>query len=397
MNKLANLTDTFRNLFLYNIYRLNKRNKTIWAFGEWFGEKCNDNSMYLANYVVANYDVQVYWICKENCDTTALDPRIVVINMGSAESKKIIRTAKVFVMNQNFHDFSENGFNYFGGAVAINLWHGVMWKRLGNSIDDKNRIVKLYYQLYYKAHYPKYWLSVSKDYTEVIKEAFGTKEGNFIRSGYPRNSIFYSAEQIGIISKKIRNKLNSQYDIPEDAYLITYMPTFRDKDQRVFNIETLLEDRTFREFLINNNVYVIQKAHFVTLERNENESNHLLQHVITFNDVAAQELLAASDMLITDYSSCFFDYLLLDRPIIHFIYDYKYYKDDDRGLYYEWKEVNCGDVAFDNNQLMELIIENRENPDKQHLLREKRIKQYLTYESENSCREIADSILKLTK
>ena len=51
--------------------------------------------------------------------------------------------------------------------------------------------------------------------------------------------------------------------------------------------------------------------------------------------------MAASDILVTDYSSCFFDFLILDRPIIHFLYDYDYYKEKDRGLYYEKEGVIC--------------------------------------------------------
>ena len=54
--------------------------------------------------------------------------------------------------------------------------------------------------------------------------------------------------------------------------------------------------------------------------------------------------LAAADMLITDYSSCFFDYLITNRPIIHYLYDYDYYVKEDRGVYYDVMDVVAGDT-----------------------------------------------------
>jgi CDP-glycerol glycerophosphotransferase len=107
--------------------------------------------------------------------------------------------------------------------------------------------------------------------------------------------------------------------------------------------------------------------------------------------------MAVSDMLITDYSSCFFDYLILDRPIIHYLYDYEYYENEDRGLYYRWQEVVGGDVAFDKDKLVELIKINMDNPMKEHNLRREKREKYMTYENEDSSEIIYQEIISLLK
>jgi CDP-glycerol glycerophosphotransferase (TagB/SpsB family) len=67
-------------------------------------------------------------------------------------------------------------------------------------------------------------------------------------------------------------------------------------------------------------------------------------------------LLLITDILITDYSSCYFDFTLLNRPIIHFVYDYDEYKNQDRGLYYDLEDVKGGYIVYEERQLVEAII-----------------------------------------
>ena len=90
--------------------------------------------------------------------------------------------------------------------------------------------------------------------------------------------------------------------------------------------------------------------------------------------------------------SCF-DYLLLDRPIVHYLYDYHYYESDDRGLYYKKEDVVCGDVAENMEQLICSLRENLQHPEKDKALREKRRRFYMEYESSQACQQIYQFIL----
>ena len=71
--------------------------------------------------------------------------------------------------------------------------------------------------------------------------------------------------------------------------------------------------------------------------------------------VDTQELLLVSDVLVTDYSGCFLDYLLLDRPVIHFAYDRDQYSDEDRGLYFDLDEIAGGPIVTSVDELMSAL------------------------------------------
>jgi CDP-glycerol glycerophosphotransferase len=110
----------------------------------------------------------------------------------------------------------------------------------------------------------------------------------------------------------------------------------------------------------------------------------------------AQTLLGAADILITDYSSCFFDYMIRNKPIIHFAYDYDYYKNQDRGLYYEIGEVAAGSVAYCQQDLFRAVEDNLIS-DVEHQRREKVREKFITYESPDSCKQIMEQIQKRIK
>ena len=76
---------------------------------------------------------------------------------------------------------------------------------------------------------------------------------------------------------------------------------------------------------------------------------------ITREDIDTQILTIESKALITDYSSIYIDYLLLDRPILFYCYDYKHYLEKDREMYFEYEDVTPGEKAENFDELFEQI------------------------------------------
>lgn len=396
MNKLIHLLNGLK---VKNRYRSNHREPFIWVFGEWFGEKCYDNSLCLANYVAGNYsEIQVFWASKANTDISLLHPKVSHLIFGTEQALSVYEKAGVVFMNQGLKDFSEQGFDYFDGAFKVNLWHGVMWKRIGHDGSPQNGFL---YSLYRKINDyifgANYYLAVSNEYAKICESAFGANRENIIKAGYPRNFIFYDDYLLNQAKKEVINILRKKtgYQWSYSTKIVTYMPTFRDKVEDVFSFEELEGDKKFVKWLAINNVVLIQKTHFITQKRKKRISQKINEkRIIIFNDINPQILLAASNLLITDYSSCFFDFLLLDRPIIHFLYDYDYYQSKDRGLYYNKEDVVCGSTATQCEELPELIISNMNNPNKTQNLRSKRKNRFMTYEGKHSCEIICNEILK---
>ncbi len=367
-----------------------KRNKKIWLFGEWFGKRCGDNSLYLANYVAQKHpDIHVFFAANKDTDLSLLDKRIKVIDRTSRKSIAVYRRAGVVVMNQGIQDFMDDPYNYFSGAVTVNLWHGVPWKKIFlDSSKNTSFLGKMIDRIAMVMTRSKYYLSLSEDFTRIIRNSTGVKDKNIIKSGYPRNSIFYDDEVIKTAKGRIIDALKKNgADINDKTRLITYMPTFRDSGAPTFSFNEM--DESFFEYLRTENIVLVEKNHFADINKMKDS---IRNRVINLPDCNAPELLAASDMLITDYSSCFFDYLVLDRPIIHFIYDYEDYSTKDRGVYYSKDEVVCGDTAMDTRELFDSIKRNISDPNINQDLRNKRREVYITYENEDSCKQIYDFI-----
>jgi len=387
MKKIAEFIKT---IYIRNKYNNRKRDKNVWLFGEWFGEKCCDNSFYFANYVAKNHpDIKVCWIAKDGADISRLANNIQVLQMDSNEAHELMYIAGVAFMNQGYVDLDSKNNNYLSGALVINLWHGVPWKFLGKKKCDRTLFEKIYLFVNKFLRNTDYYLATSDFFNDICESAFDTTPSHLLYAGYPRNSGFYDAAYIN----DSRSKIINEYADDKDATIITYMPTFRDKNSDVFSFAEM-NNKSFEDWLSVNNIIIIEKMHYVSEHRKKCTSIQT-SRVKQYRGVDGQELLAATDILITDYSSCFFDFLILDRPIIHFLYDYEYYKNSDRGLFMPKEEAACGDIAQSEEQLIEFIISNFNDKTKNKLLREKQVKKYMQYSYNGSCEDLYSQVSHL--
>lgn len=395
-NKIASLLSGYKTLFTnWN----NRRDYSKWVFGEWFGRKCCDNCLYFANYLSEKHpEISLYWITEIGTNTDLLSDRIVVMYMDTEECKKVLLSAGIVVMNQEFYDFSTNGGNYFGGAITINLWHGLMWKKIGFDIRKKKNIfAQIYHKLERKIENADYWLVPSEETKKHFMTAYLIDDKHAIKCGYPRNMEFYEQSDIGLHRLNIEKRiLQETDDVIKPDIIIAYMPTFRDKTEDVFSFLSLCKDPELDRILQKYNAVILEKSHYITSQRkNDTHAKNTNKRVLFMDNTQATELLAASDILITDYSSCFFDYLLLDRPIIHYIYDYDYYVNTDRGVYYTKEEIACGKTPQNINELLKAIEEYIKDPKIDHDLRMNRKELLWQYDSSDACEKIYQEIIKI--
>lgn len=380
--------------------RFCKRDKNLWVFGEWFGNRCCDNSLYFANYVAENHpEIQVVWFTKESADTSLLASGITRMIMDTEEAAAALKKAGVIVMNQGYVDLSEKIDMHCAGALTVNLWHGIPWKKIGlDTLSGASALRKLYGYYIQKSQGTDLYLATSDDLAKIFVEKFYADPKGVILAGYPRNTIFYSASSVAACREKAVSQIKKNLGIQDDSVkIITYMPTFRDKTQKVFSFEELAADARLNDILERHNAVVVQRAHFVSSQRNADADKANAGKITSLDGITSQELLAATDLLITDYSSCFFDYLVLDRPIIHHLYDYEYYANQDRGLYYSKEEVACGDVSQTTDDLLDYLEANLAEPDRNAQLRKLRRQQHMRYEAPDSCRVIYEEICKKLK
>lgn len=385
-NKIVKL---LKNIYYRKLSKNIEKDKNVWVFAEWSGKRCIDNSAYLANYVANSNLISTIWITNRNVNTEILDNKIKIVYKDTKEAIQILKKARVVVVSSGIADVCTDEIKYFNGAFYVNLWHGVPWKKIFfDSNKNKNVFNNILYIFRYKYFSSDLYLSLSEKFSNILINSLFIKENRIINAGYPRNNIFYSKSKVDSCREKIIKSLG----LDKKDKIISYLPTFRDKNSNSFDF-SLLNNSKLVNILNMHNAVIIQKKHFVNSEQPFEGDNS--KYIINLeSNYSSQELLAASDMLITDYSSCFFDYLLLDRPIIHYLYDYDYYKNEDRGLYYSKEEVACGDCPETIDELLNAIEDNLNNPNKYKELRRKRKEEYMTYESEDSCRIIYEEIMK---
>mgnify|MGYP000878897427 FL=1 len=130
------------------------------------------------------------------------------------------------------------------------------------------------------------------------------------------------------------------------------MPTHRNEGKKQINLDNLMDLNRLNKWCEETNSIFVIKKHFYHSKEKTLEKEYSSIIDVTNEKVDAQELLKYSKILITDYSSCYIDYLLLNRPIIFFNYDYDDYLRMDRSLYFPYEKVTPGEKCQNFDELL---------------------------------------------
>ena len=242
--------------------------------------------------------------------------------------------------------------------VYLQTWHGTPLKRLAHDIeigDDKTfyrskmsrEEMTESYDVDVKRY--DYFISPNKFSTEKFKSAFKVKSNIIIETGYPRNDFITNITNEKII------EIKKQYNIPLDKKVILYAPTWRDNsfNNKGYTFELKVDFNLWKEIL-GDDFIVIFKPHYLIVNKHEDENlNGFLYSIDEREDI--NNLYVISDILVTDYSSVFFDYSILKRPIFFYMYDLKEYEEDLRGFYLDIHKDLPGEIIEDENKLLNEI------------------------------------------
>jgi len=249
------------------------------------------------------------------------------------------------------------------GTQFLQTWHGTPLKRLKPVGSTKKIGEKEHLKRYNRA--VGYWdalLSASPYATKAFRSAFGYS-GDVLEVGYPRNDVFSWPD-----SDQRLQQTKARLGISGDRRkIVLYAPTFRDDNRkgRWWKHDLQLDLDTFFAELGDDYLLLTR---FHPLVRNPlpskyKESEGVLD-VSRYPDI--QELLLMSDVLVTDYSSIFFDYAALRRPMIFFAYDLEDYRDRLRGFYLDYEQEVPGPIVRNTSALVRAVRE-FELPDDSYL------------------------------
>ncbi len=235
--------------------------------------------------------------------------------------------------------------------VFLETWHGTPLKRLVFDQEEVTSASPKYKQQFYRQRQDwDFLVSANPFSTKTFRSCF-LYEGEMLEYGYPRNDILYWPNKDELASE-LRDKLG----IPKDKKTILYAPTWRD-DQHYgsgqYKFELALDLKMMRDYLKDDYVVLLRTHHYISDHIDVTGLEDFVYNLSDYDDIS--EIYLISDICITDYSSVFFDYANLKRPILFYTYDFDKYKNQLRGFYIDMNTEVPGPLLYTSQQVVEAI------------------------------------------
>lgn len=351
-------------VFLLPVYWfsfITPRSKKIWLFGSTFGKRFADNPRYFYLYInqFQKKEVRPIWITKnDNVLKLLREKGYEVYHAHSLKGIWYCLRGGAYIFDNYSKDIS---FWLSGGATKINLWHGSGNKKTNydNKFDrvrhPRNNWERFRWALRRlsdeKPHH--YTLATSPMMAEIFTSAFNTDMEHIIQEGYPRNDMLFPNKLSNIYTEKEADNLQyMKQKKAEGKTIILYMPTFRDSEALFFKVMDL---ESFNNYLSERNYIFFTKLHPKSKLKDEFQQAEYSNIKNIDADVDPYTFLMYADLLVTDYSSIYSDYLMLNRPSVLFPYDFEEYSMDTRECYFDYDDYMPEIKAYNMEQLMEYI------------------------------------------
>ncbi len=328
-------------MFYYRKYKVDPK---LCVFESFNGRKYCDSpkSVYLEMLSDPKYkEYKFVWafIKPEEFKYLEKNKNTKVVKYHSKEYKKTYASAKYFFTPSRLPDYIKPKKD----QVYVQFWHGTPLKRLGFDIavggKNATKTVKEWGKEYlYDASRYTYMVSPSKFVSEKYRSAFNLKkvgkENCVIETGYPRNDILFQYD------KKYVDNLKKELKLPKDKKIILYAPTWRDDQYKSGTGYTYKVGIDFSKFEKNfsKDYIILFRAHYLIAEAIDlSKYEGFIYDVSDYSDI--NDLYILADMIITDYSSVFFDYANLKRPMLFYMYDLDDYKNNMRDFYIDLNDL----------------------------------------------------------
>ena len=296
-------------------------------FESFHGTTISDSPFYMMGELAKTHPEMKIYVTTQNYDThkELLDKYQInasLVKLNTKEYAKILATCQYLVNNVSFPPY----FIRRNGQKYINTWHGTPLKTLGKNmvegIEDMSNMQRNF------LHSTD--LLFPNDFTMVHMmedyNLFQPFTGRAVLCGYPRNTIFMNTQEA--------MKIREQFDLVGKE-VFAYMPTWRGGQSSGAVNETY--EKQLKDILNKiDNVLNDNQVFYVNLHSLVKDSIDIsgYKHILSFPNIDNYEFLNCVDILISDYSSVFFDYSITKKPIVLFMYDYEEYM-SNRGTYFD--------------------------------------------------------------
>lgn len=320
-----------------------KRNRIViysnWGF--------RDNIRTLYQYLVDNgYQDKYEIVCASN-DFYHLERESRVKYTSIYRGLYYFLTSKYF-----FYSFGKYPIKPSKKQMVVNLWHGMPLKKIGNL---EYGLENIDYNFFTKL------VSSSDLFTPIMKTAFNAKDEQMLLVGNIRNDeLFEEKKDKNIIwMPTYRNSKN--YHDSQDAFIFSL-------DESEFeDINTILAEYEYHLYI---KLHPLEESQF-KFKNNYSNIHMLSEDIISQHYGTLYKFLGTTSALITDYSSVFLDYYLLDRPVAFTINDYEEYKEKRGFVFDDIKSLMAGPTISNLEELLKFLLSVMNSEDEFYIERNK--------------------------
>lgn len=343
---LKNRRVLYRYLYLKQFSKLPIKENWV-MFESFFGRQYSDSPRSIYEYMAQNNDNNYRFIWTIEDKKTDIPYGATKVKRYSLRYVYYLARCKYFVFNVR----QPQMFKKRDGMVFLETWHGTPLKRLVFDQEEVLAATPLYKEQFFRqAKEWDYLVAPNEFSSEVFRGCF-MFQNTMLETGYPRNDVLHAKDR-----DEHARELRKQLGIPENKTTILYAPTWRDDeyyDKGQYKFELKLNLQQMREELGDDYVVLLRTHYYIADAIDLSDMEGFAMNFCKHSDIA--ELYLVSDILITDYSSVFFDYAGLRRPVLFYTYDLEKYRDMLRGFYISIEEDVPGPLAFTTGEVISYI------------------------------------------
>lgn len=357
--------------FILNILSLFiKKDKNMILFTSFSGRQFSDSPKVIYDKIRKDnqlHDLKLIWAFDKNAISHWKGQPDNVVRIDSLKYFILLIKSSIWITNSNI----DRMLNFKPKkTLYINTWHGVPIKTLGEYEPNLNPTIKKWYRET-KVSY----LTFCGEYDEdKLSELFKNAQKS-LKVGLPRNE-----ELMNSLSDSRIQEIKEEIGVPLDKTILLYVPTFREYDVHPSKYFEWIS-------LLNENYFVLYRGHYFTDSMEYLKDYDNIMDLSNYQNI--NNLYRVADILISDYSSAFFDYSLLEKPMIAYLFDHKQYK-KNRGLYFELSE-EINDTFYSPKSLTDYLNENNIFSNEDSISFKNK---YMSYQKRNSSDYIIEIIKK---
>ncbi len=332
--------------FYFHVF-MKRPMKNYILFESFFGKNYSDSPKYIYEYLAKHYPDQYKFIWVINKRNTRIPYRHRKIRRYSLAYYYYLACSRYYVFNGRQPEWVIKR----PGNIFLQTWHGTPLKKLVFDIEEITSATPKYKQQVYKQSRAWDYLIAPNAFCSVTFRRCFMYENQMLETGYPRNDILHDPDR-----EELSRQIRSRIGIPQDKKAILYAPTWRDDEfygKGQYKFELNLDLEKMRRDLGEEYVILLRTHYFIADSLDVRAFSGFAYNLSRYDDIS--ELYLISDILITDYSSVFFDYANLKRPMLFYTYDLEKYRDVLRGFYFDIEKEVPGPLLFTTEEVVEAV------------------------------------------